>query len=50
LRADCRRFLEAIHALVERRAEMMLGAKTRWVPDPPRVNAGEDAGTPPSLT
>jgi len=50
LRADCTRFLEAIHALVERRAEMMLGAKTRWVPDPPRVNAGEDAGTPPSLT
>jgi hypothetical protein len=29
---------------------MMLGAKTRWVPHPPRANAGEDAGTPPSLT
>jgi len=50
LRADCMRFLEAIHALVARRAEMMLGAKTRWVPDSPRVNACEDAGTPPSLT
>ena len=38
LRADCTRFLEAIHALVGRRAEM-LGAKTGWVPNPPGVTA-----------
>jgi len=47
LHADCVRFLEAMHALVVRRGEM-LGAKTAgWVPNPPRVTAGEDAGTPP---
>jgi hypothetical protein len=47
LRADCTRFLEAIHALVGRRAEMLGAAKTGWVPDPPRVTVDEDAGTPP---
>jgi hypothetical protein len=47
LRADCTRFLEAMRALVGRRAEMMLGAKTDWVPDRPRMTRGEDAGTPP---
>jgi hypothetical protein len=47
LRADCTRFLEAIHALVERRAEMMLGAKTCWVPDLPRVTVDEHVDTPP---
>jgi hypothetical protein len=46
LRADCARFFEAIHALKVRRAEM-LGAKTGWVPNPPGVTGGEDAGTPP---
>jgi hypothetical protein len=46
LRADCTRFLEAIHALVGRRAEM-LGAKTGWVPNPPGVTADEDVDTPP---
>jgi hypothetical protein len=47
LRADCTRFLEAIHALVARRAEMLGAAKTGWVPDPPRATGDEDAGTPP---
>jgi hypothetical protein len=46
LRADCTRFLEAIHALVGRRAEM-LGAKTGWVPNPPPVTVEEDVDTPP---
>jgi hypothetical protein len=26
---------------------MMLGAKTCWVPDPPRVTVDEDVDTPP---
>ena len=47
LRADCTRFLEAIHALVGRRAEMLGPAKTGWVPNPPRVTLDEDVDTPP---
>lgn len=48
LRADCTRFLEAIHALVGRRAEMLdAGAETGWVPNPPGVTVDEDVDTPP---
>jgi hypothetical protein len=48
LRADCTRFLEAIHARLGRRAEMLdAGAKTAWVPNPPGVTVDEDGDTPP---
>ena len=47
LRADCTRFLEAIHALVGRRAEMLGAAKTGWLPNPPPVTVDEDVDTPP---